>query len=246
MRTFAAIAATLLLAALAGCGGSEETTAASAADAVPAAAAAYLSVQSDLDSAQWDQVDELLGRFPDGDRALPGLRAALAGKGLDWERDVEPALGSTVEFVWLDFEDNGEDVVALTQPDDDDKLRALADKVGDPAVVGEVGDWSAVARSRALIDRYRDALDDGKLADENRFSELTADLPDDALATFYVDGERATKAAEGALRESGRPLPLGSANRLIAGAAALQATDTGFLLRGVGRTDGAPPELNIG
>src|SRR5215210_8798701 len=107
MRTFAAIAATLLLAALAGCGGSEETTAASAADAVPAAAAAYLSVQSDLDSAQWDQVEELLGRFPDGDRALGRLHGDL-GDGVNYERDLEPALGPTVELVWLDFQNDGE------------------------------------------------------------------------------------------------------------------------------------------
>src|SRR5215210_4200407 len=138
MKIFAARTAALfaLLAALVGCGGSEDAATSSAAEAVPASALVYLDVQSDLDSAEWNQVEELLDRFPDGDQALPGLRAGLASKGLDWERDVEPALGPTVELVWLDLDDGGENVVALTQTDDEDKLRALARTVGRPAVVG--------------------------------------------------------------------------------------------------------------
>src|SRR5215216_2679660 len=167
MRSVAVIAfAAALL--LAGCGGSSEPASSEAANAVPASAAAYVSVQSDLDSAQWKQVEELLGRFPDGDRAVERLHGDL-GDGVNYERDLEPALGPTVELVWLDFQNDGENAVALTQPEDEGKLRELARKGDDPAVVEEVESWSVVARDEALIDRFRQQLDQGSIGDDAGF-----------------------------------------------------------------------------
>src|SRR6266508_4263040 len=199
---FVAVIAFAAAALLAGCGGGSEPGSSEAASAVPARAAAYISIQSDLDSAPWKQVEELLGRFPDGDKATETLHGQLA-PGVEYDRDVEPALGPTVELVWLDFENDGEDVVALTQPDDEDKLRELVRKGDEPAVVGEVEGWSVAARDEALIDRYRQALDDGTIGDDAAYQRTTEELPDEALATVYVDGERATRALETALRDRG-------------------------------------------
>src|SRR5215211_3982627 len=126
MRSFAAAAATVSVAVAAAamsvaCGGSEQPATGGPA-VVPADAAVYVSAQSDLDSAQWKQVEKLVLRFPDGPGAVERLHGDLRN-GVDYEDDLEPALGPTVELVWLDFRNDGEDVVALTQPDDEGKLR---------------------------------------------------------------------------------------------------------------------------
>src|SRR5215210_3809670 len=240
---FLAVIAFAAAALFAGCGGSSEPASSEAASAVPASAAAYVSIQSDLESAQWKQVEELLGRFPDGDKATETLHGQLA-PGVEYDRDVEPALGPTVELVWLDFQNDGEDVVALTQPDDEDKLRELARKSEEPLVVDEVEGWSAVARSQAMIDRYRDALDAGKLADDDRYDETTSELPTGALAQVYVDGVRTTDALRSALEERGADTgALDSGGRLEAGAAALEAADDGFRLTALFRTHGVPKEV---
>jgi hypothetical protein len=230
-------------AVLAGCGSSSDPASSDAASAVPASAAAYVSIQSDLDSAQWQQVEELLDRFPDGERAIQRLHGDVA-TGVSYERDLEPALGPTVELVWLDFANDGQNVVGLTQPDDEDKLRALARKGDEYVVVEEVGGWSVVARSEALIDRYRQALDDGSIGDDTAFERTSEALPDESLATVYVDGERATNALEAVVRDRGGSTgALESAGRLEAGAAALEAEGTGFRLTAFIRAHGVAPEL---
>src|SRR5215213_794962 len=247
MRSFAAAAATVSVAVAAAalsvaCGGSEQPATGGPA-VVPADAAVYVSVQSDLDSAQWKQVEKLVLRFPDGPGAVERLHGDL-GNGVNYEDDLEPALGPTVELVWLDFRNDGEDVVALTQPDDEGKLRELARKSEEPVVVDEVEGWSAVARSQAVIDRYRDALDAGTLADDDRYDETTSELPTEALAQVYVDGERTTNALQSTLQERGAETgTLESGGRLDSGAAALEAADDGFRLTALFRTHGVPDEV---
>jgi hypothetical protein len=228
---------------LAGCGAASEPASSEAASAVPANAVAYVSLQSDLDSAQWKQVEELLERFPDGDGALQRLYGDFSA-GISYERDIDPALGPTVELVWLDFANEGENVVALTQPDDVDTLRELVRKAERPVTVGEVEGWSVVARDEAMIDRYRQALDDGSIAEDAAFQRTSEALPGEPLAKVYVDGEAATRALEAAVRDRGGSTgALASAGRLEAGAAALEAENKGFRLTAIVRAHGAAPEL---
>src|SRR5687767_3392321 len=92
--------ALLLIAALAlllpGCGGSENTAASGAAEVaaiVPADAPLLLAFETDPESEQWRQAEELLDRFPGKDRLLDELRRALAQEGISVEGDVLPALG---------------------------------------------------------------------------------------------------------------------------------------------------------
>ena len=65
--------------ALAGCGASDEA-ASGGAEIVPANAPAFVTVDTDADSGQWSQIEELLEKFPDGDQAIRLLRASLRGR----------------------------------------------------------------------------------------------------------------------------------------------------------------------
>ena len=203
MRRVGTTAVLVLSLAAAGCGGGareEAKPSVEGATVVPASAPLYVSVDSDLDSEQWNALEDLLERFPGEDDLVATLRKELAEEGVEYERDVEPAVGRTVELVWLDFEDERENVVALTKPDDESKLRALLRKGDEPSAVAEIGGWTAVAETEALLDRFRSARQrDGSLASDERFQRALEQLPAPALATVYVSGDalrREARAAE--------------------------------------------------
>ena len=74
------------------------------------------------------------GRTPTSSRAAspagrtrsPRSRTSLrSDAGLDYEKDVEPALGPELDLVWLDFANDGENVVALMQPDDPEAFQRV-------------------------------------------------------------------------------------------------------------------------
>jgi uncharacterized protein DUF3352 len=126
MRWLAGIAAIAAFAA-AGCGGTVGAGA-GGADIVPASAPAFLAFNTDIDSSQWQTVDDLSRRFPDREKALQTFHRALESEGLSWRRDVKPAIGPEVDLVWLDFAHDGDDFVVLMQPDDDKKFERLISK----------------------------------------------------------------------------------------------------------------------
>jgi hypothetical protein len=97
--------------ALAGCGGTTNPSS-GAADIVPASVALYVAINSDLSSSQWQTVNELANKFPDKQKAVDSIKQQLQKKGLDWERDLKPALGPEMDVVLLDFAHPG-DTVAL-------------------------------------------------------------------------------------------------------------------------------------
>src|SRR5205085_6640430 len=74
-----ALAACALALAAGGCGGTSATGtgATSAASIVPATAPAFIAVDTDLKSAQWQAVDRLASAFPDKAVALERIRAEL-------------------------------------------------------------------------------------------------------------------------------------------------------------------------
>jgi len=184
--TLLALAATL---ALAGCGsGAAEQTGApkSAAPAavVPADAALFVGVVTDTGSDEWKQVQELLGRFPDGDKVLAEISKSLAGEGLDWEDDVKPALGLITAIV---LPRGSRDPVVLTKPPLRAKLDALLHRGDTTAEYEELEDgWFAVAEKRATLDAYEHALDGPRLDDDDDFTAAIDGLPENALATAFV------------------------------------------------------------
>src|SRR5215212_1800287 len=97
---FAAVAA---LVVVAGCGGSVSNAGSAAgtqaASIAPASAVAYVGVVTDDGSEQWQALQTLLGRFPDGDKLLQSIAYDLSDDGLDWQRDIRPALGPETAIV---------------------------------------------------------------------------------------------------------------------------------------------------
>jgi hypothetical protein len=225
-----ALVAGLLIAA-AGCGGSDSaaTGGSGAAAIAPKNAAVYATINTDLDSGQVNQLEELLAKFPDRDQLFAEIQKSLAEDDLSWEQDIKPALGDTLDVVLLDLDDG--DFVVILKPADKAKFEALLDKSDEPSVSREVDGWTVASDSEATLDRFESARSGGSLEDNEQFEEAMGELPDEALAKLYVDGAAATSAAESAgAGDTGN-------NRLKAFAAALGAESGGIKLDGGVKTE---------
>jgi hypothetical protein len=187
LRLAGVLAALALL--LVGCGGSTETVA-GGADIVPADVPAFVSFNTDLDSDQWQMVTDLADRFPDKEEAIKFIQKSLREEDLDWDRDVKPALGPELDLVWLDFGNDGENLVGLMQPDDEDAFRRLAKKDPDDEIVyEEFRGWYVLAENRANIERFkRESEAGGSLDDSEVFNDAMESYPEDSLFRGYVNG----------------------------------------------------------
>jgi len=240
VRSLAILILTVLPLAV-GCG----TTAASGpagATVAPASAELFLSVRTDSGSDQWKRVANLFQAFPDGDKAIQGILDQLGAQGIDFARDVEPALGAETDLVGLDL-GKGE-FVGLTQPDDVGKLKELLAKADEELFTRDVGGWTAFADSTAVLDRFESAREDGTLAGSSDYEDAIAEVDQDALALFYVKGgglqgtiqqeENLPPSALGALFPEGKVPSLAMSLKAeenglrIAGAAKLAADEGGF------------------
>src|SRR5919106_582690 len=177
-----------------GCGGAAGAGPEGAAE-VPANATFFVAIDTDFESEQWDNVRTLIGKFPDGDRAVDFLLDQLTEEGIDFEADVKPALGPEVDIVGFDLAAGEANIVGLTQPKDEQKLRELLEKSDEPVVLRQVGDWTAFAESEEILDRFEQARDEGRLADEEDFAEAMDTVSEEALAHVYFNGEELTSAA---------------------------------------------------
>jgi hypothetical protein len=198
--------AALALAALAvaGCGGTAGVGV-GASDLVPASAPAYVSIDTDTASPQWHAADVLAGKFPDKQKAIDELENSLRrDTKLDWGQDVEPALGKELDVVWLDFENNGDNVVALLQPKDEAAFKRLiakgnaSEKDSSRKLVYEsFRGWQVVAESHKVIDRFKQESGSATkmLTDESAFSQSMKRLGSDALVRAYVNGPFLMKLA---------------------------------------------------
>jgi len=232
MRAIPALLVAALLPVVAGCG--ETGAAGGAASAVPEDVAVYVSVDTSFEGDQWRAVADLLARFRDGEGALEDLLDEAAEEaGLDGDADLRDALGPEVAFAVLAGplrEDGEPPVVLLTQPDDQDAWEQLFED-GDEARA-EVRGWQVVAEDEAVLERYRDALEGPSLEDSDAFAEAMDDLPGDALARLYANGETLAEAVpevSGGLQQ----LPFGAATGADASiGAALRAEDDGVRVEG--------------
>src|SRR5687768_9080036 len=131
VRLVSVLFAALLALLAAGCGGAGAPG--GAAEVAPADAAFYVVVDADFEGDQWDAVQELASSFPGGEDLIGRIVQEIeseSGEALDFEQDVEPALGPEVAFVVLAPESSDDDgtVVVLTQPDDQEALQRLIEK----------------------------------------------------------------------------------------------------------------------
>src|SRR5215831_4594999 len=177
-RLTGVLAATTLLAA--GCGGTTAQIGSGASSIVPASAPAFIAIDSNAASSQWRTIDALASKFPDKQKAVDSIEQDLAKDGVDWAKDVEPALGDELDLVWLDFANNGQNVVGLTRPQSQSKFKALVDKAnkaaskpGDKVFYDTFKGWAVIAPAKKTIDRFeRRSLDaTSALADEKSFSD---------------------------------------------------------------------------
>ncbi len=210
-RAFAGLAAASLLLAV-GCGdsgGGGGVPAASAelprgASLVPAGAPAFVAFNTDFSSKQWKRDLALLRKFPATGAALKTLFGP--GHGIDFQRDIKPAFGPEADIVWLDFRNNGNDVVGLTRPKDKAKLKALFAKGGgSPTYTTDFRGWTIFADSRRLLDRLKADVKGGKLADEGAFKDAVGRLDAHAAVRAYVSGEQVQKAIDRGLADQGAP-----------------------------------------
>ncbi len=189
------LAATAVLAA--GCGGTTAKTGAGASSIAPASAPAFIAIDSNAESSQWQTIDDLASKFPDKQKGVDSIEHDLSDNGVDWAKDVEPALGDEFDFVWLDFDHNGRDVVGLTQPRSRAKFDALvakankaATKPADKVVADTFKGWTVIAPAKKTIDRFeqQSATATTMLADDKSFTDSMSRLGTNSVVRAYVDG----------------------------------------------------------
>jgi hypothetical protein len=247
-RHAAVVLAAALTLAAAGCGGTKTgVSAQSGTSLVRSGALAYVSIDSDLGSSQWKQVDSLAKKFPGRNQALAYFKHELAKQGVDYNRDVKPAVGPEVDIAVLRGATPKDTAFAvLTKPEDGGKYKALVKKLnahdtsGKPAVYRKVGGWYALSESQKMIDRVL-AKGGASLSDDSTFKQALGELPKDALAKAYVNSRQLGGLIKQASQESDSPL--GSFafgfDKLDFISAALSAENDGLRLHGVAKGPGA-------
>lgn len=244
MRVRAAcLAAGLTLAA--GCGGDGNGGEGlpEAASVAPSGVAAFVAIDSDLRSEQWRRARVLSARFPGSEQLLDELERELREDGVDFERDVRPVLGDEVAFVWLDFANDGDNVVVLTKPRDETKLDALLRKGDEPLLHRHLDDWAVISDSEAKLDafeRARTRADGDSLADDEAFREAVEALDEESAVRGYVRGAPVQAAMDTGLEGEGAPPRLThEVGELRALALAARAERTGVRLDGTAVVDPA-------
>jgi hypothetical protein len=237
----------VLAALLAGCGSASKTS--SSGGSIPAGASvvrsgalAFVSVDSDTGSSQWQQLDKLAQKFPGRDQLVSRLQQQFSAQGVDYENDVKPALGPELDVAAFSSQNAIATAVALTKPDDPAKFKALVAKLNTSnhkAVYREVDGWYLLASSQAAIAQA--LAGGGTLADDANFKQAMDKLPGDSLVKVYADGQRLNAA----VKRSGStgqvdPSSLGL-DKLQYVAAAATAEDQGLHVQGAssGGTAGA-------
>jgi hypothetical protein len=244
-RLGAAFFAVLALALLvAGCGGSKKSGSASgsggAASIVPADATAYVAINTDMGSGQWKTLNSLVGKFPSKDQLLAKFRAMLQQQGVDWEKDVKPALGPELDVAAVTDATGKNQPVAFVQPKDESKLNALLQKgSGTHPVHEKVGDWTVIAEKQTTLDAVKQADKNKSLADDSGFSDAMGKLPDETVAKFYVSGPRLTQSLGRTLGAAGAALPTTNDLQYVTGD--VLAQDDGLKLEGTAKLNRKAP-----
>jgi hypothetical protein len=236
---------------LAGCGGKGGTSGASTesgASLVRSDALAFVSIDSDLGSSQWQTVDDLSHKFPGRDKALTLIKRELTKRGVDYNTDVKPALGPEVDFAVATGQSLSKtSAVVLTKPKDAAKFMQLIakrnakDTSGKPSVYREVNGWYVVSDSQAAIDRVLKNGGSGALSENSTFKDALAKLPGDALAKAYVSGAELAAVIRQAEQQSSTPFNVGATglDNLDFIAASTSAENDGIRLRGAVQGSGA-------
>jgi hypothetical protein len=191
------LAVTALL--VAGCGGTTAQIGTGASDLVPASAPAFIAIDTDPSSPQWRTIDALASKFPDKNKGIASIKSEMRKEGkLEWDKDFKPAIGKELDFVWLDFENNGENFVALMQPKNEAKFKQLIAKgnatekdSSNKVVYDKFRGWYLLAANQAPIDRFKQASNSQAkaLSGERSFRQSMDRLGKDSVVRAYVNGK---------------------------------------------------------
>ena len=214
MRLLAPMAALLTCAVLAaGCNGDESSGGAleSSLAYVPPNTPFAAAIDTDVEGDQYQSLDEVIGRFPNGDALGRMLQDQIeqGADGVSYEDDVRPLLGNPFVVSATDpasFIDESEDddFVAAIQVADTDALDGLIEKtearedgeVAGATVYEDEGTVFAVEDDMVVFGGTRDLLedaleradgDDDDHLDVDAFERSLEGLPEQALARIYVD-----------------------------------------------------------
>lgn len=220
--------------AAAGCGGGDGGGGAgliqSTGAEIAPANATFVSVDSNVDSEQWNTAETLLDKFPGKPDLLAALRSGLRTEDADWERDVKPALGERVDFVLLTVA--GEvGYVGLTKPKDSAAFNALLEKGDEPAVHAEVEAWTVFSDQQASIDAFNRERAKGTLEDDDAYGAAIDSLPEESLLMVYANGTQAAAQLRQQLDDSGAGALL-SGDQLSWAAVAFEAVSNGLRIVG--------------
>jgi hypothetical protein len=254
-RLLAALALATSTAVLAACGGGLETGAAGSAlpdgaSHVPASVPVFVALDTSFDSDGWQSLNALLARFPSAGKLTDNLTSSLTKNGVDFERDVKPALGPETDIALLDLPAEGDPtVVLLTKPSDPSKLEALLAKADEPLQWKVVDGWYVVAETKAAVDRAVAGADQASLADASAFGDSLGELAGSPVARVYLNGPALTAALQKSIAEDGSlPFDLGSLGtggaKLDSVAIGVSAEGQGVRVEGVAKTEGvaaSPP-----
>ncbi|MGZ8701137.1 MAG: hypothetical protein ACXWZY_02460 [Gaiellaceae bacterium] len=193
------LAALALVLVLVGCGGTTNPSSGAGA-IVPASVPLFVALDTDLGSSQWQAVNALASKFPDKQQAVDSINQQLQKKGLDWERDLKPALGPEIDVVTLDFAHPGE-TVAMMQPKDEGAFERAVKKgnAGDPSsklVYEKFHGWTLMSDKQTAIDAFKQASDAAKrmLSEDKNFSAAMGKAGD-GIFRAYVNGASVMTAA---------------------------------------------------
>jgi hypothetical protein len=181
MRAAAAALALGLLLVGAGCGAGTAATTNAGVDAaalVPPSALAFVSADANLESSEWQVVGDLVG----------GLKYLT--QGLDYQRDIQPALGDQLNLAVLGIDNGKPEAIALVHSPDESKLQALAakfDQGKEHYTVERIAGWSVVADSQEAFDAVRRAEAGTSLGDTAEFKSAMKQVGDGGLATAYAN-----------------------------------------------------------
>ena len=244
----APLAVLALLAA--GCGGAQKTgsSAAPGAELVRDDTLAFISVNTDTGSSQWQQLDALSQKFPARDKTIKQIEESLAGQGVDYQNDIKPALGPEFDFAFGNGGGSLSDMTAigLTKPDDPAKFKALVEKSdqsdGSKSATRALDNgWYAIGDTQAHIDSLLRG-NDQPLSDNSLYNDSLSKLPDEALAKAYVNGPQLAKVVQAALQQRGGGALSGSTaglDKLEFVSASLAAESDGVRLHGAMQGSGA-------
>ena len=186
---FRALTALLLMVAplVAGCGAATDSGPEGAAVA-PASAYVFVSVNTDFGSSQWKAAGDLVDKFPDGHKAVDFLVKELSSNGVDFSKDVKPALGPETDVVGLTLSgQNQGSFVGLTKPDDPAKLKALLSKSDQKVVTREIEGWTSFADNEAALDLFEKERSSGTLDGNADFQDSMSQVDENGLVRVYVN-----------------------------------------------------------